>query len=301
MQPVEYDGRVVLVTGAGRGLGRAYARLLARRGARVLVNDLGSKMTGEGSDPSAAAGVVREIIDAGGDAVADHGDVSDPAAAATMVELALDRFGRLDAVINNAGIIATDSVTELTVESLRRNLDVHLIGSWNVTRAAWPELVRTGGAVVMTTSAALFGSDRFLAYSTAKGAVYGLMRSLARAGAAEGVRVNAVMPAAETRMQGTAADAVGAGALRATDPVAGPENAAAVACYLVHSDCTANGETFMTGRGRAAAVVLASGEPLREAETWTLERVAGALDTLSATTAWQVETSLEDYRSRVVG
>jgi NAD(P)-dependent dehydrogenase (short-subunit alcohol dehydrogenase family) len=297
---ISFDGRTVIVTGAGRGLGAAYARLLASRGAAVVVNDLGTSVSGEGADPSAADALVADIVAAGGRAVAHHGDVTDPSDAAGMVALAVDTYGRLDGVINNAGIISTDTFDELDERHVQRNLDVHLFGALRVTRAAWPHLVESGGSVVMTASSALFGSERFFGYAISKGAVFGLMRSLACEGAAVGVRVNAVMPAAETRMQGTASDAETGAVERAAVSIHSAVNAAPFVCYLLHESCEANGEMFMSGRGRAAQVVLASTSGDRYDDPWTLERAAEKFADVSDPGQLQIETSLEAYRQRVI-
>jgi short-subunit dehydrogenase len=146
----------------------------------------------------------------------------------------------------------------------------------------------------------MFGSERFFGYAISKGAVYGLMRSLACEGATAGVRVNAVMPAAETRMQGTASDAETGAAERATVSIHSPDNAAPMVCYLLHESCDANGEMFMSGRGRAARIVLASTRGDASEEPWTLERAAAKLADISDPGELQIETSLEAYRSRVI-
>lgn len=181
-----FDGEVVVVTGAGNGLGRAYSLLLASEGARVVVNDV-----------AGAAAVVAEIEAAGGEALADHSDVR----SGTSVAVALDAFGRLDAVVNNAGIGGGGSFTDIAPDDFQQMLDVHLGGTLAVCRAAWPVLRDgAGGRIVNTTSASVFGIVGTSAYVTAKAAIFGLTRALAAEGRRLGIRVNAVMPTAFSQM-----------------------------------------------------------------------------------------------------
>jgi len=192
-----FAGRVAVVTGAGRGIGRAYAHLLGARGAQVVVNDLGGSMAGDGVDTGPAAAVVDEITAAGGTAAADTNDVSTVAGGAALIEGAVERFGRVDALVNNAGIIRWAGMPEADADNLERHLAVHVGGSFHTTRAAWLHMVERGyGRIVMTTSAGVFGLPNNLGYAAAKGAVIGLTRSLAVAGARHGIGVNAIAPAA---------------------------------------------------------------------------------------------------------
>ncbi len=207
MSAYRFDGRVAVVTGAGRGIGRAYAHLLAERGASVVVNDLGGSMAGEGSDAGPAATVVAEIVAAGGTAAADTNDVSVAAGAETLVGAAVEQFGRVDVLINNAGIIRWASFPEADAGTLQRHLAVHVVGAFNTTRAAWPHFVgQHYGRVVMTTSTGMLGLPGNLSYATAKGGVVGLMRNLAVEGAPHGIKVNAIAPAAVTRMADRSGD-----------------------------------------------------------------------------------------------
>ncbi|HVV10467.1 SDR family NAD(P)-dependent oxidoreductase [Amycolatopsis sp.] len=300
MTEVRFDGKVVAVTGAGRGLGAAYARLLAERGASVVVNDLGTKMDGGGSSTEAADRLVAEIRREGGKAVANYSDIADPAQAGAIVADAVAGFGRLDALINNAGIISTNSFPELTTDLLQRQLNVHLFGALNVTQAAWPALVESRGAVVFTVSAGMLGSRHTVAYNVAKASVLGLMRSVACEGAAAGVRVNAVMPGAETRMQGTALDADSAeNSARRTTDVNSAANAAPLACFLAHESCRANGEVFATGRGHMAKILLASSEGVSERDP-SLESVAAGFERIRSLTELREETDLRTYRDRLI-
>jgi len=244
-----FDGRVAVVTGAGRGIGRAYARLLAERGAAVVVNDLGGAMDGTGANMGPAAQVAGEIGGTGGAALADTHDVATAEGAQAVVEAALDRFGRLDVLINNAGIIRWAGFPEADEDNLIRHLAVHTVGSFNTARAAWPHMVTRGyGRIVMTTSSGVFGLPNNISYATAKAAVIGLTRSLAVGGASHGIKVNLIAPAAVTRMAG------GGGG---DGPAMAPELVAPMAAYLAHEDCPVTGEIYAAGAGRFARIFIA--------------------------------------------
>jgi NAD(P)-dependent dehydrogenase (short-subunit alcohol dehydrogenase family) len=248
-----FEGRVAVVTGAGRGIGRSYARLLADRGARVVVNDLGGSMQGKGADAAIAATVVSEIEALGGEALADEHDVASPDGAQAIVDAAVAHFGRLDILINNAGIIKWAGLPDVDLASLEQHLAVHVLGSFNTTRAAWPVMVEQGyGRIVMTTSSGLFGLPKNLSYATAKAGVIGLTRSLATTSEAHGIKVNLIAPAAMTRMAGQAD-----GADAATDPMA-PALVAPLVAFLAHEACPVNGEMYAAGAGRFARVFIAT-------------------------------------------
>jgi short-subunit dehydrogenase len=257
METLGFEGRVVVVTGAGRGIGRGHARLLAARGARVVVNDLGGSIGGSGTDAGPAAEVVAEITAAGGEAVADTGDVSDPGAAAAMIATAVERFGRIDALVNNAGIVRWAGPAEADADNLARHLAVHVAGSFNTTVAAWPHFVEQGaGRIVMTTSAGTFGLPHNLGYATAKGGIIGMVRSLAVAGRRHGIAVNAVAPAAYTRMAGVPGQEPDP-----TDPlVAGmdPDLVAPMVAFLAHPDGPVSGVVYAAGAGRFSRIFLGS-------------------------------------------
>ena len=288
MSELRFDGRVAVVTGAGRGIGRAYARLLAARGAQVVVNDLGGSMDGVGADAAPAAEVVAEIGAAGGAGVANADDVATTAGAQALVDTAVDVFGRLDVLVNNAGIIRWAGFPEADAENLARHLDVHVAGSFNTARAAWPHFVDQGyGRVVMTTSAGLFGLPQNLSYATAKGAVVGLARSLTTAGAAHGIKVNCIAPAAASRMGG------------ADGPMAAqmdPDLVAHMAAFLAHEDCPVSGEIYTAGAGRFARLFVASTPGYVHAgEAPTVEDVAEHWAAINDEAGYTVPTDLNAW------
>ena len=197
------DGKVALVTGAGGGLGRAHALLLAKEGAAVVVNDLGGARDGTGGSASMADAVVNEIKAAGGRAVADYGSVSDPKAAASMVKAAVDAFGKLDILINNAGILRDKSFKNMTDDMWDIIIAVHLKGTYLVTKAAFDLMLaqNTGGAIIMTSSTSgLLGNFGQTNYGAAKAGTAGFMRCLALEGARYNIRVNVLVPTAFSRL-----------------------------------------------------------------------------------------------------
>ncbi|AEG51463.1 3-hydroxyacyl-CoA dehydrogenase [Sphingobium chlorophenolicum L-1] len=199
---VDLTGRVAVITGSGAGLGREYALLLSKLGAKIVVNDLGGAVDGQGASTAAADNVVAEIVAAGGSAVANYDSVTDPEGGKRIVATALDAFGKIDIVINNAGILRDRSFIKMTPQEFSDVINVHLFGAFNVTHAAWPHLIAQNyGRVVMTTSAGghngNFGQSN---YGAAKLALVGMMNCLALEGKKHNVLVNAISPAALTRM-----------------------------------------------------------------------------------------------------
>lgn len=245
---IEFDGDVVVVTGAGRGLGRTYATLLAARGARIVVNDIGGPTDGSGTDSGPAAEAVAEITEAGGTAIADTHDGSTPDGAKSLIANAVDAFGRVDAVIANAGILRDGTFHKADLDDFFSVLDVHLGGTVRVFREAYP-LMREQeyGRLVTTTSAAgLFGNFGQANYAAAKMALVGLTRVLAIEGAKSNVKVNAIAPAAATRMTEKLAGPLGS--------VLDPALVAPLAAYLCHPSLEASGEIISAGGGRFARV-----------------------------------------------
>ena len=257
---LSFEGRVAVVTGAGRGIGRAYAQLLASRGASVVVNDLGGSMAGIGENADVASRVATAIVEAGGAAVPDSHDVSTPEGGASLIATAVERFGRIDIVVNNAGIIRWAGLPEADVDNLNSHFAVHVAGSFNTARAAWPHLVDQGyGRIVMTTSSGLFGLPANLSYAAAKGAVIGLARSLNTAGAAHGIKVNCIAPGALTRMAGRPAADAGAETAEGPGPAQmSPDLVAPMVAFLAHEECPVSGEIYAAGFGRFARIFIAS-------------------------------------------
>ena len=300
MSEHNFEGRVAIVTGAGRGIGRAHAHLLAARGASVVVNDLGGSRQGVGADAQPAATVAEEIVAAGGVAIADGNDVATTAGAQALVDTAIGRFGRLDVLVNNAGIIKWAGLPEVDADDLARHFAVHVGGSFNTTRAAWPHLVEQHyGRIVNTSSSGMFGLLENLAYGTAKAAVVGLTRALMTEGAAHNILVNAIAPAAITRMAGRSAaetDELG------DDPGPGPMSpdfVAPLVAFLAHEDCPVSGEIYAAGGGRFARVFVAEAEGyVHAASAPTVEDVAQHWATINDEAGYFVPADLMDWSAK---
>lgn len=258
MAELRFDGRVAVVTGGGRGLGAAHAKLLASRGCRVVVNDPGPTSTGGASDEDPAGETVRAIEAAGGVALADRNSVLGGASA--IVETALRGFGRLDILINNAGTLNGGLLADMDATDWQNVVDVHFKGAVDVTRAAWPHLAASGaGRIVNTSSSGVFGNARSTNYSSAKAGLFGFTRSLAPEGRPFGINVNTIMPSAFTRMTNRMSNEAIRSALEEHFP---PERVANFVAYLVHADTTLTGETFSVGGGRVGRVLLSMAAPL---------------------------------------
>jgi NAD(P)-dependent dehydrogenase (short-subunit alcohol dehydrogenase family) len=255
---LNFDGRVAVITGAGGGIGRAHALALANRGAKVVVNDRGVTLEGGKLPGSPAAAVVAEIKAAGGAAVLSTDSVTDEDGAAAIVALAIETFGRIDVLINNAGIFHYADVEHISLHRFEDMLAVHTVGPFLVTRAAWPHFLAQGyGRVLMTcSSAGLLGLNGGAHYSAAKAAVLGLTRSLASEGANYGIQVNAIAPGASTR---SSQDALGGPFLDWFTAYFKPDAVAAAATWLVHEDCLDSGQIYAAQGGRIARVIIAEG------------------------------------------
>jgi hypothetical protein len=283
---LHFDDRVVVVTGAGGGVGRCHALQLAAKGARVVVADYGVGIDGAGSS-APADDVVREIREAGGDAVACYASVADERSATSIVEAAVDAFGRIDAVINNAGIHDPGMFEALTAEQFRKMVDVHFFGTVFVTQAAWPHFVKAGyGRVVNTVSEAMLGGiPELTSYGAAKGAVFGLTRNLATEGPAHGIRVNAIAPRAFTRMSASHSDKLAdymsmpkdvMDQINASMP---PEMCAPAATFLAHESCPLNGEVLQIGMGGVSRIAVVNTPGISKSPL-TAEDIAENLDAI---------------------
>jgi NAD(P)-dependent dehydrogenase (short-subunit alcohol dehydrogenase family) len=248
---IRFDGRVAIVTGAGGGLGRSHVEALARRGAAVVVNDTGGATDGSGPDPTRAQEVADAIVAAGGTAAPNADSVARPEGAQALVQQALDEYGRLDIVINNAGV--TGGGAFAPPQTWERVVATHLYGTVNVLRAAWPRFVDADyGRVVNTASSAFFGTPFSGDYAAAKGGLIGLSKVLATDNRDRNITVNVLMPIAYTRMTAMVPDPVYAAWLEAHFPT---ERVSAFVLTLCHESTAVSGETFIAGGGRAARVL----------------------------------------------
>ena len=244
----EFEGKVAIITGAGGGLGRAHALELARRGAKIVVNDLGGAVDGSGTGGDAAERVVAEIKTQGGQAVANRSSVADKAGAKQIVQTAIDAFGRVDILINNAGILRDKTFRNMTLEDFDIVMQVHTMGTAYVTHAAWPlMLAQNYGRIVFTSSGSgIYGNFGQSNYGAAKMAMLGLMNVLALEGAPKNVRVNCLAPAAATRMTATVPGRTEN--VAAPDPTRTPELVTPAVLYMV-SEEGPNGVTINAGNG----------------------------------------------------
>lgn len=295
MTDLRFDGRVAVVTGAGRGLGRAYARLLAERGASVVVNDLGSSMEGAGSDAGPASLVVEEIVNAGGTAVSDINDISTAAGAEALIDRAVSEFGKIDILVNNAGIVRYGTLPELDVDHVASHLDVHLLGSFNTMRAAWPHFVAKGyGRVVHTTSSGIFGLENNIPYAAAKAGTIGMARSARLAGEPHNIKVNLIAPAAQTRMAG--GDPLGDQPEQAHEESFMPPSAVApMVAVLCHESCPVSGEIYAAGAGRFARVFIGHTQGYLTSESATAEDVVAHWGEINDESGYYVPADLMSW------
>lgn len=271
MAEMRFDDRVAVITGGGRGLGRSYALLLASRGAKVVVNDLGGAMKGgdDDSDVSVAQSVVDEIVAAGGEAIANTDSVATPEGGKAIIQAALDQWGHIDILIHNAGNVRYGSIRDVSYEDFRSVLDVHMLGAFHVVQAAFGPMCDAGyGRIVLTSSiGGIYGNNDCVNYGMAKSSMIGLSNIAALEGEEHNVKCNVIVPSAVTRMA--------EGIDISQYPPMQPELVAPVVGWLCHEDCTATGEMIASIAGRVARVFIAETRGVYQPE-WTVEEVAGA-------------------------
>jgi len=273
MSELRYDDRVIVITGAGRGLGRAYAELLGARGARVVVNDPGSAVRGEGIDAGPAAEVVAAIKAQGGDAIVSTDSVATPEGGRAIIEAALDQYGRIDGLIHNAGNVRYGSMQALSQEDFDAVLDVHLRGAFHVARAAFPHMCKARyGRIILTSSiGGLYGNRDCVNYGMSKSGMIGLNNVLALEGEAEGVKSNIIVPGAVTRMA--------EGLDISQYPPMGPELVSPVVAWLAHESCSVTGEMLVSIAGRVARAFIAESKGVYQ-PSWTPEDVGARIDAI---------------------
>jgi NAD(P)-dependent dehydrogenase (short-subunit alcohol dehydrogenase family) len=278
MPELRFDNRVAVITGAGRGLGRAYALLLASRGAKIVVNDPGASIRGDGVDVGPAQEVVNEINAAGGNAVACSESVATPEGGKAIIQSALDNFGRIDILIHNAGIVRRAPLAEMTYEDFEDVLDVHLRGAFHVVRPAFPIMCKARyGRVVMTGSInGLYGNAKVANYSAAKAGTHALSSVVALEGAEHNVKSNVILPAAVTRMS--------EGVDTSAFPPMPPEMVAAAVGWLVHESCSITGELLVSAAGRVARAYVAETPGVYRPQ-WSIEDIAAQVDAIRNTDA----------------
>jgi NAD(P)-dependent dehydrogenase (short-subunit alcohol dehydrogenase family) len=278
MSELSFEHRVAVITGAGRGLGRAYALLLASRGAKVVVNDPGASVKGDGVDTGPAQQVVEEINAAGGEAVACTESVATAAGGQAIIQAALDHYGRIDVLIHNAGNVRYGSLKEITYEDFDAVLDVHLRGAFHVVRPAFPLMCKAGyGRIVLTASiGGLYGNHNVVNYGVSKAGMIGLSNVVALEGAAEGVKCNIIVPGAVTRM----ADGLDTSAY----PPMQPELVAPIVGWLAHESCSSTGEMLIAIAGRVAKAFVAE-TPGVYRDAWTMQQVGEQIESIRDTKA----------------
>ena len=289
MSAVRFDGRVAIITGAGGGLGRCHALELARRGAQILVNDLGGAVDGSGSSMTAADRVVDEITALGGTAAANHDTVATPQGGLAIVQAAIDAFGRVDVLVNNAGILRDKAFHKMDEEMIAAVIDVHLKGALYVSQPAYRRMREQGyGRIVNTSSASgLFGNFGQANYGAAKAGLAGLTRVLALEGENHGIKVNAIAPIAATRMT---EDILGSLSAKVS-----PETVSPLVAYLAHQDCAVNGHVYSVAGGRVARIFVAETHGVVLTQN-TAEEISSKLSLIDEMDAerYHLPSSLED-------
>jgi NAD(P)-dependent dehydrogenase (short-subunit alcohol dehydrogenase family) len=270
---LRFDNRVAVITGAGRGLGRAYALLLASKGAKVIVNDPGGSLQGAGGDSTPAQDVVREIKAAGGEAVVNTASVATAEGGKAIIQTALDHYGRIDILIHNAGNVRAASLREMSQADFDAVVDVHLRGAFHVVRPAFPVMCDAGyGRIVLTSSiGGLYGNQCQVNYGVSKAGLIGLSSVAALEGAEHGVKCNVIVPAAVTRM----AEGIDTSAF----PPMTSEMVAPVVGWLTHESCSITGEMLVSIAGRVAQAFIGESVGVYRPE-WTIDQVGEQIDAI---------------------
>jgi NAD(P)-dependent dehydrogenase (short-subunit alcohol dehydrogenase family) len=287
MADLGFDGKVAIITGSGGGLGREHALLLASRGAQVVVNDVGGSISGDGTNEGPASATAKQIEALGGVAVPDTNSVATPEGGEAIVQTALDAFGRIDIVINNAGILRDKTFHNMTPDMVNAVFDVHLKGAFNVTRPAWIKMREQGYGRVLNTSsnAGILGNFGQANYGAAKMGLIGFTRVLAHEGAKYNIKANAIAPVARTRM---------------TEELLGPLTehlnpalVSPIAAWLVHEDCPVTGEIYSAAGGRIARYFIGLTPGYYDAQL-TMEAVRDHFDEIRDETGYIVPRSVGD-------
>lgn len=276
MNTFRYDGRVAVITGAGRGLGRCYAELLASRGCKIVVNDNGSSIVGESTQESPADEVVNAIVKQGGEAVSCTDSVATEEGGQAIIQKAIDTWGRVDILIHNAGNVRRGSMANMAYEDFCSVIDVHLMGAYHVTRAAFPHMQKNGyGRVVLTSSiGGIYGNYDVVNYSMAKAAMIGLSNVITLEGKESNIKSNIILPGAVTRMA--------EGLDISQYPPMEPEKVAPVVAWLCHEDCSVSGEMYFSVAGRVARGLIAETPGVYQPD-WSIEDVASNIDQIRDT------------------
>lgn len=268
-----FDGRVAVITGAGRGLGREYALLLASKGAKIVVNDIGGSLSGEGVDAGPAQAVVDEIAAAGGVAVASTDSVATAEGGKAIVDTAIERYGRIDVLIHNAGNVRYGALDQISHEDFESVLGVHLMGAFNMLRPAFPHMKQAGyGRVVLTSSiGGLYSIPHGVPYAVSKSGMIGLNNVVALEGAQHGIKSNIILPGAVTRMA--------EGLDVSQYPPMGSDLVAPVVGWLAHESCSISGEMLVSMAGRVARAFITETEGVYR-PSWSIDEVGDNIEAI---------------------
>lgn len=304
---IRFDGKVAAVTGAGRGLGREFALLLASRGACVVVNDIGSSLDATRyADGEVEADPATEVVEAikalGGKAIANTASVADADGAASIVDDAIEAFGRIDIVINNAAVVLTEPFETMSYETLSTSFDVNVKGPFHVAQRAWRHMREQGNGRILnicSVDGVVFGNVHHSAYDMSKGGLAGLTRGMAIEGEPLGIKVNGLLPGAYTRGQKSVDQSLSP--VKLIDMR--PELVAPSACWIVHDECDLNGAFFASSSGRIGRVFTGVAEGFQDRpEDFSLERIADNMDrahSLEPYIAPRTTQEFNDFRVRV--